>query len=252
MQQPATDATDPAQDAPATPAHAPKADWHAIRATWEAGGPGTTDRALAAAHGVSHTAVRKHREREGWKREAKPDPLTLPDQGEAEDGEEIAADAEVATGTVSTASNGETPSAVKSSPEQLRRDAVLERHRTEVKAVRAVLYDALNKHRGAKARQETVKRDALNSLRAARQASLALATLQKLERIAHGINDPADQAPGGGTGNGGSRKPAAVPGEPLTVIYETKPYDDEPDDADADRADGNRTADPVREERADA
>jgi hypothetical protein len=166
-------------------------DWVRVRAVYEAGGPDASFRALGAAFGVSHTAVRKRCDAEGWRQDLEPAIRN-------------AVTAKV-SGVVSTGNPQKTAEAIET--EAGRRVAVIERHRGEWEECRERILSGLRAHKAASSRTDAAgkpdplermagKREAFEDLKAAKIAAEALQIVQAGERRAHRLDEPPVEPPG--------------------------------------------------------
>jgi hypothetical protein len=166
-------------------------DWVRVRAVYEAGGPDASFRALGAAFGVSHTAVRQRCDREEWRQDLEPAIRN-------------AVTAKV-SGVVSTGNPEKTAAAIESEAD--RRVAVIERHRGEWEECRERILSGLRAHKAAGSRvgpdgkpdpleRMAGKREAFEDLKAAKIAAEALQIVQAGERRAHRLDEPPVEPPG--------------------------------------------------------
>lgn len=170
-------------------------DWPTVRAEYEAGGVGATFRALGLRHGVSHTAVRKRAEREGWRQSL--EPMV-----------QRALDAKV-SGVDSTADPKKRDAAIDREAE--RRAGIIRRHQDEWLQVAKLRQDALAKRIVTEAeaaqlagstaeliRLETERANlAFAHLKMAKITAEITAIQQQGERLAHRLDASNGEAPPG-------------------------------------------------------
>lgn len=111
-------------------------DWERVRAAYEVGGPAASFRALGEKFGVSHTAVRKRADAEGWKQDLEP-------------AIQRATTAKV-SGVVSTGNPQKQQEAIEA--EAAVRAEVIQRHRAEWRQVAALRQEAMKLRLGTDGR----------------------------------------------------------------------------------------------------
>lgn len=158
-------------------------DWERVRAAFEVGGPSASFRALGEKFGVSHTAVRKRADAEGWKQDLEP-------------AIQRATTAHV-SGAVSSGNPEKQQQAIDA--EAAKRAEVIKRHRAEWQQIAALRQEALALRRGAdgKATRETVGA-AFEAAKLAKITAELTGIQQAGERKAYRLDQAED---GGGKGS---------------------------------------------------
>ena len=145
--------------------------WAEIRAKFEAG---ATARELAAAYGISHTAINKKAGKEGWTRNIEPVIRRKV--------------SEKVSGYVSTDNPKKRAEAIDAEAEK--RATIIERHRGEWPEAREMVERGREAHKVAENLNE--KRIAFEDLKAAKIASETLKIIQEGERKAWGLDAVID------------------------------------------------------------
>jgi uncharacterized protein YjcR len=131
--------------------------WAEARALYEAG---TTAKAIAQQFGVDRSSIRRHAQREGWRRPRK-------------------------------TKHAAQPAASSTDPVQSPVAAVLKRHREEVHAARERLYAGIRAHKEALTREH--KQLAFEDLKAAKISAETLMLLQRMERLSWGLDQVGEK-----------------------------------------------------------
>jgi hypothetical protein len=150
-------------------------DWLRVRAEYEAG---ESYAALAGRYGCTRQAMSKRGRKDGWQQDA----VAAVQRQVAE---------QLVVGRVAVVNHTERREAAIEAAVDIR-VSVIKRHRDELQAVRALIYDGMNLLRSDAAEKRTL---AASKLKDARLAAHALAIVQDRERRAYGIPDKEPPGP---------------------------------------------------------